>query len=40
LNAICEALSCQPGDILGFAPDEAADGGQGEVPERAQGASR
>ena len=23
LNAICNALSCQPGDILSFAPDEA-----------------
>ena len=23
LNAICEALSCQPGDILRFEPDEA-----------------
>ena len=22
LNAICEVLSCQPGDILGFVPDE------------------
>jgi putative transcriptional regulator len=22
LNAICEALSCQPGDILRFAPDQ------------------
>jgi putative transcriptional regulator len=21
LNAICEALGCQPGDILGFEPD-------------------
>ena len=25
LEAICEALSCQPGDILRFEPDEAAD---------------
>ena len=25
LNAICEVLSCQPGDILHFAPDEAED---------------
>ena len=24
LNAICEALACQPGDILGFVPDEQA----------------
>jgi len=23
LEAICEALGCQPGDILRFAPDEA-----------------
>jgi putative transcriptional regulator len=26
LDAICEALSCQPGDILRFIPDEAEDG--------------
>ena len=25
LEAICAALSCQPGDILEFVPDEAAD---------------
>ena len=25
LDAICEALSCQPGDILRFVPDEAED---------------
>ncbi len=25
LIAICEALNCQPGDILEFAPDEPAD---------------
>jgi putative transcriptional regulator len=25
LDAICAALSCQPGDILRFAPDEAED---------------
>ncbi|MDO5734352.1 MAG: helix-turn-helix transcriptional regulator [Eubacteriales bacterium] len=24
LNAICEALDCQPGDILEFCPDEEA----------------
>ena len=38
LNAICEALSCQPGDILRFVPDEA----EGEQPEpvRAQGGRR
>ena len=24
LEAICEALSCQPGDLLRFEPDEAA----------------
>ena len=29
LEAICEALSCQPGDILRFEPDE----GQAEQPE-------
>ena len=23
LNAVCEALSCQPGDILMFEPDDA-----------------
>ncbi len=23
LNAICEALACQPGDILRYVPDEA-----------------
>ena len=26
LNAICRALDCQPGDILVYRPDEAADG--------------
>lgn len=25
LIAICEALNCQPGDILEYAPDEPAD---------------
>ncbi|MFL6752042.1 MAG: helix-turn-helix domain-containing protein [Sphingomicrobium sp.] len=25
LNAICDALGCQPGDILRFLPDEAED---------------
>jgi putative transcriptional regulator len=25
LDAICEALSCQPGDILRFEPEHAAD---------------
>jgi putative transcriptional regulator len=24
LEAICEALSCQPGDLLGFAPEDAS----------------
>jgi putative transcriptional regulator len=24
LEAICEALSCQPGDVLAFEPDRAA----------------
>lgn len=32
LNAICEALGCQPADILRFAPGEQADG-----PEQAEG---
>jgi putative transcriptional regulator len=36
LNAICEALSCQPGDILGFLPDEAED----DAPARARAAGR
>jgi putative transcriptional regulator len=26
LNAICDALGCQPGDILRFAADEGGDG--------------
>lgn len=26
LEAICEALNCQPGDILEFVPDEGAPG--------------
>ena len=26
LNAICDALGCQPGDILRFGPDEAEAG--------------
>jgi putative transcriptional regulator len=25
LEAICAALGCQPGDLLAFAPDEAAE---------------
>ena len=25
LDAICKALNCQPGDILEYVPDEAAD---------------
>jgi putative transcriptional regulator len=25
LDAICEALACQPGDILRFGPDEGGD---------------
>ncbi len=33
LDAICEALSCQPGDILRFEAERA-------VPERAQAASK
>ena len=27
LNAICDALACQPGDILSFAEDEGAGSG-------------
>ena len=27
LEAICEALQCQPGDLLEFAPGSKADGG-------------
>jgi putative transcriptional regulator len=38
LEAICEALSCQPGDLLRFEPDEAADA-QPE-PETKQSAGR
>jgi putative transcriptional regulator len=36
LNAICEALSCQPGDILRFEPEQAAARatGSGEQTER------
>ena len=26
LEAVCRVLDCQPGDILEFVPDEAADG--------------
>ena len=25
LNSICEALNCQPGDILAYVPDEAGE---------------
>ncbi|MFZ0161671.1 MAG: helix-turn-helix transcriptional regulator [Kineosporiaceae bacterium] len=33
LEAICEALECQPGDLLEFVPDGAAsDGGAREEP--------
>ena len=38
LDAICEALGCQPGDILSFVPDEAQDE-QGE-PAAKRSASR
>jgi putative transcriptional regulator len=30
LDAICEALSCQPGDILAFEPEQAEAGPPGE----------
>jgi putative transcriptional regulator len=36
LDAICEALSCQPGDILRFEPDDAED----EQPATKRSASR
>ena len=26
LDAICEVLACQPGDVLRFCPDEGGDG--------------
>ena len=29
LEAICDALGCQPGDLLEFVPDAVADGGSG-----------
>ena len=32
LDAICEALSCQPGDILEFVPDIAAEAGSRSPP--------
>jgi len=38
LNAICEALACQPGDLLGFVPEEL-DEEQAE-PVRARGGAR
>ena len=38
LNAICEALSCQPGDILRFEPDEA--GEEQPEPASAEGGRR
>ena len=28
LNAICAVLDCEPGDILGFAPDDGVVGGE------------
>ena len=36
LNAICDALACQPGDILRFVPDEAEDEQPVETKRRAQ----
>ena len=38
LNAICEALGCQPGDILAFVPGE--DESEREAPDKAQGGGR
>jgi putative transcriptional regulator len=31
LEAICDALECQPGDLLEFLPDAAAESGPGSV---------
>jgi putative transcriptional regulator len=33
LNAICEALNCQPGDILEYVRDETAEVGSAEFSE-------
>lgn len=38
LAAICEALGCQPGDILRFEPDDSVD--EQAEPARAQGGRR
>lgn len=38
LNAICEALGCQPGDILRFEPDQAEH--EQEEPARARAGRR
>lgn len=38
LDAICDALSCQPGDILRFEPNEAED--EEEAPVKARGGRR
>jgi putative transcriptional regulator len=35
LNAICEALACQPGEILRFIPDEGEESDAGPAPARA-----
>ena len=32
LNAICDVLSCQPGDILSFAPEVAEEAGPAAAP--------
>jgi len=32
LEAICEALQCQPGDILEYRPGDGADASSGEEP--------
>ena len=34
LGALCEALGCQPGDLLEFQPDSRAE--EGEVPPQAE----
>ncbi|MBQ2094914.1 MAG: helix-turn-helix domain-containing protein, partial [Firmicutes bacterium] len=33
LIAVCEALNCQPGDILEYAPDAPAEGTPGRFPQ-------
>lgn len=35
LEALCEVLDCQPGDLLRWEPDDGADGAGAVVPESA-----